>query len=529
MGSFCLLISVAAAEEADRLPREQPPQPVVPPPALGWLPACNVKDFGAFGDGRADDTEAIQKAIDTAVHLPGATYRVVLPAGNYRITRSLFLERFTNSLHLQGAGDSWLVNPAPTRLTWDGEPGGVMLDACAAYGTRLSDLCLDGNGRAGICIRVNSRPGVPSDHWTAERVTLIRAKKGIECGGVVGNNCAADMTFIDLCMMRLEVGFHAMSHQSVNFVFIRPVIGEIGTGLWFEKGGSVTCNLLAGTWVKTAVRIDAGDVNTGNYYFNGVKIECPQDGETGKRPVLFDVRGPHTIVKITSLNSGTMGLPETEPHTPLFRIAGGASVSVDSSLLMTHKVAELKGGGGAPAWIQFDNCRFGYCEPRWPECIQRDGNAGYELRNCATGSGMIRNFRVDPPVFAAEVPHGVKAEAISPTAVKVTWRDGAEETGYRIERSADGQNWQTVGEVPRDQVEFTDQKLTPGATYYYRVRAFNQFDTSWYSNEEGKVTTPNFLSDHQPISGLWRRKNDKQAAKIAASERVAGLGHDNAH
>jgi hypothetical protein len=75
--AICLafaLAAVASAEEADKLPKEQPPRPVVPPPAtVGMPPAYSVKDFGAVGDGKADDTEAIQKAIDTAVNLPGAT------------------------------------------------------------------------------------------------------------------------------------------------------------------------------------------------------------------------------------------------------------------------------------------------------------------------------------------------------------------------------------------------------------------------------------------------------------------------
>lgn len=48
---------------------------------------CNVKEFGAIGNGVADDTSAIQAAIDAAVALGGA--RVWFPPGNYRITAAL--------------------------------------------------------------------------------------------------------------------------------------------------------------------------------------------------------------------------------------------------------------------------------------------------------------------------------------------------------------------------------------------------------------------------------------------------------
>ncbi len=41
--------------------------------------SVNVKDFGAIGDGIADDSPAIQKALDS-----GSTI-VEIPEGNYRI------------------------------------------------------------------------------------------------------------------------------------------------------------------------------------------------------------------------------------------------------------------------------------------------------------------------------------------------------------------------------------------------------------------------------------------------------------
>jgi hypothetical protein len=54
----------------------------------------SVKDFGAVGDGVADDTAAIQAALDNS-------YDVFFPAGNYKVSGTLTLRPYAN---LQGAG-----------------------------------------------------------------------------------------------------------------------------------------------------------------------------------------------------------------------------------------------------------------------------------------------------------------------------------------------------------------------------------------------------------------------------------------
>jgi hypothetical protein len=53
----------------------------------------SVMDFGAIGDGVADDTAAIQAAID-------ASYSVYIPNGTYKVTATIYLRR---GLHLYGA------------------------------------------------------------------------------------------------------------------------------------------------------------------------------------------------------------------------------------------------------------------------------------------------------------------------------------------------------------------------------------------------------------------------------------------
>jgi len=59
--------------------------------------AANVRDFGAVGDGETDDTEAIQRAIDSVQK--GA---VLLPAGRYKITATLKIEK--SNIVLRGEG-----------------------------------------------------------------------------------------------------------------------------------------------------------------------------------------------------------------------------------------------------------------------------------------------------------------------------------------------------------------------------------------------------------------------------------------
>ncbi|MCM8900626.1 glycoside hydrolase family 55 protein [Caldicoprobacter algeriensis] len=68
--------------------------------------AINVKDFGAKGDGVADDTAAIQAAVDAAAAAGGL--EVLLPYGQYKITSSIVLKK---GVTIRGVG--W-VEPGET-------------------------------------------------------------------------------------------------------------------------------------------------------------------------------------------------------------------------------------------------------------------------------------------------------------------------------------------------------------------------------------------------------------------------------
>ncbi|MBA3925793.1 right-handed parallel beta-helix repeat-containing protein [Listeria rustica] len=62
----------------------------------------NVKEFGAIGDGKTDDTRAIQNAIIQVAGNDGGLY---FPNGNYRIDGSIDL---LSKLHIKGSGEACL-------------------------------------------------------------------------------------------------------------------------------------------------------------------------------------------------------------------------------------------------------------------------------------------------------------------------------------------------------------------------------------------------------------------------------------
>jgi hypothetical protein len=91
-----------------------------------------------------------------------------------------------------------------------------------------------------------------------------------------------------------------------------------------------------------------------------------------------------------------------------------------------------------------------------------------------------------PTVTAPSAPSGLTAGAASasPTSsVAMSWVDNAtNETGYAVERSADGTTFAQRAQLASGATSYVDTGLASGATYYYRVFAFNSAGSSAYSN-----------------------------------------------
>ena len=93
------------------------------------------------------------------------------------------------------------------------------------------------------------------------------------------------------------------------------------------------------------------------------------------------------------------------------------------------------------------------------------------------------NATTSSPLPAA--PSGLTASASSSTQIDLAWVDNAtNETGFKIERkTGSGGTYSQIATVGAGVVGYSNTGLTPGTSYYYRVRATNATGDSAYSNE----------------------------------------------
>ena len=99
-------------------------------------------------------------------------------------------------------------------------------------------------------------------------------------------------------------------------------------------------------------------------------------------------------------------------------------------------------------------------------------------------------WRVASVAQAPNPPTGLTATAASGQSVNLAWTSGGGETGFKVERGASaGGPFSQIG--TSGATTYTDSGLTPGTTYYYRVRATNATGDSAYTNVAGVTLPPN--------------------------------------
>ncbi len=87
-------------------------------------------------------------------------------------------------------------------------------------------------------------------------------------------------------------------------------------------------------------------------------------------------------------------------------------------------------------------------------------------------------------------PTGLTATAVSSFQIDLTWQDNSDnETGFRVQRRLnDSEDWVEIGRIAANTTTFSNSGLSPGASYRYRMRAFNDTESSAFSNEAAATT-----------------------------------------
>lgn len=126
-------------------------------------------------------------------------------------------------------------------------------------------------------------------------------------------------------------------------------------------------------------------------------------------------------------------------------------------------------------------------------------------------------------------PSNLTATAASSTAINLTWTDNSSnETGFNIERSADGMHFMPIASVGANVVTYSDNGLIASTIYYYRLNAFNAGSNSSSSNiasattqaggTSGTVMYVNSLTVTRASAGAGKYKG------VATVRIVNGLG-----
>lgn len=192
----------------------------------------SVKDFGAVGDDVADDTVALQAAINYAI---SSKKRLVAPPGTYKTTASLVA---TGRLYFVGSGGgafTYSVLPATVGTVIKAYHGGSVLQLTAANGgSEISGMVLDANSQAAYGLRISSVIKGIFDDVTAKNATIDCVR--LDC------SVLANTMFCTFRNLNIEsafagaVGLHVTGHatpalaNTCHNVFINTKIDFTGAG-----------------------------------------------------------------------------------------------------------------------------------------------------------------------------------------------------------------------------------------------------------------------------------------------------------
>lgn len=297
--SLCLLVSLSSAELVRIAGSE--------PASASLVPAGpSVRDFGAKGDGKTDDTASIQAAVNAAVGVVNFT------KGDYRITRTIRIDLNTvGRTSLVGIGESTVIMDANG-------------PAFHIVGTH------DGTGDPG---------SVKENVWKSQRMPLVA---GIEIRGdhaeAVGLRLEKTMqaTLSNLLIRKCKIGIHLPVRNRNLIIDQCHIYDNTEVGIDFDgvnlhqaiiSNSHISYNHVAG------IRLLGGEMR--NFQIVGNDIEYNYDAKLKDcADILIDMRPEGSSFREGTIVGNTIQA-RPSPNGANIRILGGKGLKTGGLMAIT--------------------------------------------------------------------------------------------------------------------------------------------------------------------------------------------------
>ncbi|MDP2039247.1 MAG: fibronectin type III domain-containing protein, partial [Ignavibacteria bacterium] len=126
-------------------------------------------------------------------------------------------------------------------------------------------------------------------------------------------------------------------------------------------------------------------------------------------------------------------------------------------------------------------------------CVMLDFRSSDNTLVVATHGRGAFEAKITSTATAPASPSKLTASAENASSIKLTWQDNSsDETGFKIERKTNpSDSWSSLVSLDPNVTSYTDNNLTDGVKYYYRIFAVNAVGNSTFSNEIDAVTIMN--------------------------------------
>jgi hypothetical protein len=320
----------------------------------------DVKAYGAKGDGKKDDTKAIQAAVNTSDRAGGGV--IYLPPGSYKITSAIASTNVGTSFQgagksvstiiNSGKGDTIFVKPPFTPLVRGGffshfkiqcapqgsppAPGTSGIHSYAATARLYEDLYIVGCG-TGIELQ-NQSPAAWSEQTEMSQVMLSNNHYGVE---LVGSGSASSFAYSEL-----DIYCELNSNPP-------PTSGAClsDSGGWLYNGSVRIRNNMPG--IGTSLGPDVIQIDNFGKINPTETVEVVGEGATGQ-PVV--ATGDATLIYGVVLRSSVLGsIPYLAKSYPAWQprhaySVGNAVASGCSAGDVMMAVNAGTSGSSAPAW-----------------------------------------------------------------------------------------------------------------------------------------------------------------------------------